>query len=389
MTEARPPAAGPRVTHVITGLNAGGAERMLSRIVRTARRAGREHNVISLSGAGVFGEEIRASGAQLEALGLDGGAATAWRLALLPRMVRRQRPDVLMTWLYHADVAGLLAGVAAGLHPRRVVWNIRCSNVDLGMTGRTTRLVVALAGRLSRAPGAVAANAIAGMKHHETLGYRPRRWIYLPNGIDLDLWRPDENDRAAMRKELGLAPADVVVGMVARVDPQKDHECFFAAAARLAVLRPGLRFLLAGEGTADLDAPEALAGRVITLGRRADIPRIMRAMDLHALSSAYGEGFPNVLCEAMATGVPCVATDVGDAAAILGESGVIVPPRSPAALADAVLALIDGGADARAARGAAGRARVVAHYGLAEIERRYAELFAEISGAAQPGPTSA
>ncbi len=232
-----------------------------------------------------------------------------------------------MTWLYHADLMGTLAGRLAGV--RRIIWNLRCSDMDFAHYAPLTRRIVTVLARLSPLPYAVATNSNAGRRAHEALGYRPKRWAYLPNGFDTNVWKPVAADRAAVRRELGFQPSDFVIGMVARVDPQKDHANFLEAARLLAARHPHLRILLVGRETNEIAVPDALKPLTVALGERRDVPRIMRALDLLVSSSAYGEGFPNVIGEAMASGVPCVATDVGDAALIIGEAGRVVPLEIP------------------------------------------------------------
>ena len=160
---------------------------------------------------------------------------------------------------------------------------------------------------------------------HEALGYRPRDWVHMPNGVDLNRYRPDTRDRVQVRAELGLDATTFAVGMIARADPQKDHVTFLAAAEIVAAQHPNLRFILAGRETEKLPAVD----RILTLGEREDVPRLLRGLDVVVLSSAYGEGTPNIIAEAMATGVPCITTNVGDAAALVGCSGLVVAPRNP------------------------------------------------------------
>ena len=186
----------------------------------------------------------------------------------------------------------------------------------------------------------VLCNSNAGRVAHERLGYRPPRWLVIPNGLDVDRFAPRPDERATVRSELGLEEASFVVGMCARVDPMKDHDNFVKAAAMFVETAPEARFALIGAGTNEqgsaLDRAireSGIAERFVRLGLRQDLCRLHAALDIATLSSAFGEGFPNVLAEAMACGVPCVATDVGDSASIVGDTGLIVPPHDATALA--------------------------------------------------------
>src|SRR5690606_28199042 len=174
------------------------------------------------------------------------------------------------------------------------VWNLRCADMNLARYSRGTRWTVSTLARLSRLPAAVAANSHAGRMHHEKLGYRPRRWVDLPNGFDLDLWRPDPSDRVKVRTELGIADHEIAVCMVARVDPMKDHGTFLVAAERVVQQRTDIRFVLIGKDTGGLTIPPAVRSRLLTLGERGDVPRLLRGMDV-ALLSSITEGFPNVV----------------------------------------------------------------------------------------------
>ena len=175
------------VCHIITGLGSGGAERMLTRIV-SADIAGERHFVISLMDEGIHGETIREAGVELACLGMRRGALSLSVLVRLTKLLRNRRPDVIMTWLYHADFIGTVGAILSGLSTRRIAWNLRCSDIDFGLYAPTTKWVVRALSHLSGLPQTVAFNSYAGRAHHEALGYKPRAWVYLPNGLDLDEW---------------------------------------------------------------------------------------------------------------------------------------------------------------------------------------------------------
>ena len=370
-----------KVMHVITGLQSGGAEGMLTRIV-LAQGKGSHQIVVSLMDDGIHGAPLRAAGVEVHSLGMRRSFPSPRGLLALAMLMRRAKPDVVMTWLYHADLAGLVAAVLSGLGSRRVIWNLRCSNMDLSHYSPTTRWVLALLVRLSRFAGAVAVNSKAGQAYHASLGYRPCEWMYLPNGFDLDEWRPDDADRAAMRAELGLDHGELAVGLVGRVDPMKDHATFFAAAKKLVDGRNDLRFVLIGQGTAQLPVAAELTGEVIALGERRDVPRLLRALDLAVLSSAFGEGFPNAVAEAMASGLPCVVTDVGDAAEIVGDTGAVVSVRSANALAHAVEEILREPEERGRERRWRARRRIADQFSLTRVAGLYRECWDSVAQAA-------
>jgi glycosyltransferase involved in cell wall biosynthesis len=368
------------VVHLITGLETGGAEGMLTRLVTRCDPARFHSVVVSMTDGGTMGPEIAAAGIALRTLNIRRGLPDPRALWRLRRVLREFQPDILQTWLYHADLLGL-AVWRLGWVPH-VLWNLRCSE-SIG-----SEIVRRLLARWSGLPDAVIVNSLDGQRFHETmLGYRPKRWVHLPNGFDTAALRPSPADRVQRRAELGLDDEAIAILSPARYHPMKDHATFLAAAGRLAATHENVRFVLVGAGITaenreltELIAANGVGGRVLLLGERRDLAALYPACDVVTLSSAFGEGFPNVLGEAMGLGIPCVATDVGDAAAIVGDTGIIVPPRDPAALAAGWERLIGLGAEGRRALGAAARARIVAHNDLGAIVERYQALYETVAG---------
>lgn len=262
-----------------------------------------------------------------------------------------------------------------------VLWNIRSSNLDMTHYRRLSGLVLKACSRLSGWPAAVVVNSRAGQAFHEQLGYHPRRWVYIPNGIDTDQFRPDLSARTALRNELGLASDALLIGLIARFDPMKDHENFMLASSRLAAKAPDVHFVLAGNEV-DPSNPffgnylesNALHGRLHLLGQREDTPSLMAALDIASLSS-YGEGFPNTIAEAMSCGTPCVVTDTGDSAFLVGTTGIVVAPKDPQALADGWQQMIAMGIEGRKTLGAAARQRIQLNFQQDEITRQYEQLY--------------
>lgn len=367
-----------KVLHVITGLGSGGAERMLTRIGGT-RLPGVEQLVVSLMDDGFFGEQLRASGLEVICLRLERGRVDPLAVVRLAGVLRRERPDVVMTWLYHADLLTTLAAIASGFPTARIVWNIRCSEMELKHYSAKTRLVLGILKRLSTLPGAIVSNSKSGLNDHIRIGYRPRRTAILPNGFDMDLWRPDASDRQYMRASLGLRSSDLVVGHIARVDAMKGHPVLLRAAQDLARIEPRLKIVLVGNGTKELQIPLNLREHFIVLGERLDVPRLMRTFDLLCMSSLFGEGFPNVLGEAMATGVPCVATDVGDSQEIVRDAGRIVTAGDPVALTGAIRDFFTLSVDEREVLQHRAREIVATHYSLEAVSLAYFELWRSMS----------
>ena len=379
-------AAPIQVMHVITSLDVGGAETVLARLVAGDRAGSVSHRVVSLKPGGALRTSMEAEGIPVRDLGIGSGLSAFGGLARLVWAIKATRPDVVHSWLYHADLLATLALALSGRRKTtRLVWGIRGSNRDTRRYSRSTRSILKVLPLLSPRADLVLCNSEAGRVVHERLGYRPPRWQVVPNGLDVDSFRPRSDERAAVRAELGLNENSFVVGMCARVHPMKDHDNVVKAATIFAETVPEARFVLIGEGTAELGsaldrtiAASGIAGRFVRLGLRRDICRLHAALDIATLSSAFGEGFPNVLAEAMACGVPCIATDVGDSASIIGDTGLIVPPRDAQALAAAWERLRCEGRDSRATRGAAARRRVANRYAIATMIADYRKVYGEL-----------
>jgi glycosyltransferase involved in cell wall biosynthesis len=372
-----------RIMHLITDLDVGGAEVMLAKLAATTDQRRFPTIVVSMLHPGSIGAELSGDGVCVKTLGMPRGVPDLRALFTLVRLLRENAIDVLQTWLYHADLLGLMAARLARVP--RLVWNVRCSDMDLRQYSRLSAALPRLLARFSGQPDFVLVNSRAGLTAHEQLGYRPQRWEVVPNGFDTDRFRPNPDARARLRASLGWSPETFVVCLPARFDRMKDHASFLAAAARFAQDRDIARFVMLGRGVEM--ANEQLCGavrrtgcgeKIALLGERHDMPELLAGSDLVTLSSVFGEGFPNVIGEAMACAVPVVATDVGDAAEIVGETGIIVPPGDGIALAAAWRHLLDLGAAGRASLGVAARQRIIENYALPTIVRRYEALYDEL-----------
>ncbi len=364
------------ILHVITGLNNGGAEGVLFRLVTSDKQ--NEYQIISLMDLGIYGNRLIAEGIAVYCINMSRGSVTLKGLIRLFHLIRHINPDVVQTWMYHADLIGGIVARFAGI--RTVVWNIRHSNLDSKKNSLSTRLVAFLCALLSRIiPAKIVSCSEEGVRVHNDLGYLRDKMVVIPNGFDIAHFFPSLELRNSMRNELGIKINDVLIGMVARWDPQKDHATLIGALSML-YKSYGLSFncLLVGPNMDssntslnDLLNIFGVADRVILLGPRSDIPAIMNSLDLHC-SSSCGEGFPNVVAEAMACGVPCVVTDVGDARLIVGETGWCVPPENSRAFADAVgIALHEMTVGNRTERSALCRQRIVEKFSIEKMLMNY------------------
>jgi len=366
---------------VITGLADGGAEGTLFRLCANDNQ--NRHVVISMMDEGKYGPLLKSVGAEVFTLDMPRGQLTLGGILRLWRLLRSQRPDLVQTWLYHADLIGGIAARLAGV--KAVFWGIRNGDLSPEKNTRSTLWVARLCAALSRlVPHRILCCSERAAAVHQALGYDAERFVLIPNGYDVAQLTPNPEARKRLRAEWLIGHDEFLMGMVARFDPQKDHANLVAALARLAARQENFRCVLVGtgmdEGNVELLRWLTEAGihdRVLLLGRRHDVPDIMSALDLHVLSSA-GEAFPNVLAEAMACGTPCVTTDVGDAAMIVGNTGWVVPPGDAAALARAIEEALHHLRQpaAWAARQEAARRRIVDHFSIGRMVEAYSAAWA-------------
>lgn len=375
-----------KVVHIINCLDAGGAETMLLRLISQVERSRFQPEVISLTDLGEIADKLRLDDVPVRALGLRRDAMVHSPNAIfrLAGWLRRSQPDLIQTWMYHSNVVGGLAAKLAGRAP--LIWSIRQTNVDLASVRLRTSLVARGAALLSKAlPDHILYNSHVSRRAHAALGYGDERASVIPNGFDLVTYRPAPAARAAMRRELGLDVERPLVGLVARYDPQKDHATFVAAAGLLHRQHPAAHFLLAG---LDVDARnEALAAAIEKagivqcchlLGHRGDMPQLTAALDV-ACSSSIGEGFSNAVGEAMACGIPCVVTDVGDSALLVGNTGRVVPPGDPRAMARELGSILALSPATRGYLGQSARERISANFSLPAIANAYQKLWRSVS----------
>lgn len=378
-----------RVTHVITGLGQGGAEAVLFRLA-TYPDQHVHHTLVSLTDDGVYGERLRAAGVTVHTLGMARGRVSLSGFLTLRRLLIAGKPDAVQTWMYHADLIGGLAARLAGI--RALAWGIRNSGAHLQRSSRSARAVLKLCALLSgRVPAAIVCAARDAAVRHEQYGYRAERLVVIANGYDLSRYQPDAEARQRVRQSWQVGDDVPVIGCVARWDPLKDHANLLGAMASLVhdggpQRFPGLRCVLVGRGMSPDNAELAalidrlgLRDRVLLAGPSDEVPAVMNALDIHVLSSC-AEGFPNVVAEAMACGTPCVVTDVGDAAHIVDQTAVVVPPEQPEALAQGIARTLENIAvRGRQAVGDPGRDRVLAEFDLAHMVAAYDAVWRRIA----------
>ncbi len=352
------------ILHVISGLGMGGAERNLVEIVGAMQARAMPQHVACVDDRGFLADEIEAHGSPVTALGIGSLAAVPAGVFRLARLIERTKANIVQGWMPHGNfMAALAHRWARGRAERRLIWSLRASNVE----ERPHRAMLWLTARLSRWPDVIIANSQAGARFHAEHGYRPRRLEVIPNGIDTQRFRPDPGARAALRSELGILGDEVVAIHVARVNSMKDHATLLAVIAKT----PQIQWLLVGTGTGALSLP----ANARALGIRRDVERLYACADMVVSTSAFAEGFSNVIAEGMSTGLIPIATDVGDARLIVGDTGKILAPRDADRLARALAAEAARPREERVAQGLKARARIVDRFALPLALDAFARLY--------------
>lgn len=349
------------------------------------------HSVVSLSPEGTMVPRFHEARIEVHSLGMSGLRPALAPLAALRGRIRSFDPAVIQGWMYHGNLAGLVGRWLAASRAA-LAWNIRQTLYDLATEKRMTAAVIRAGAMLSRRPAAIIYNSTTSAGQHEQLGYEPRSRLLIPNGFDCEAFAPDAQARARTRTALGFRENDVVISLVTRFHPMKGHPTFVAAAVQVGSAYPQARFVIVGRGVGSVEAGvidalerAGLRNRSIVLEERHDISDLFNATDIACSSSAWGEGFSNAIGEAMACGVPCVVTDIGDSAAIVADTGIAVAARDPDALASAIGTLIAAGPERRRAMGEAARERVRQHFSLAAVVAQYDSLYETLAqnGASQ------
>ena len=366
----------PTILHVITGLGVGGAEGALVNLAISARDPARPLAVAALVADGPNRRKLEAAGVRVFDVGMQRGRLSLVAVFRLARIMREMRPAFVQSWMYHADLMSLISLWLSGRRLKtRLLWSIRCSGMDASQYKPTFSVVVWAWTKLARFADAVIANSDAGVATHRAMGFYTRSLVRINNGIDTAFFHPNASARAEVRRQLDIPADAVVITTVGRVDPMKDHNLFLRVIDQL----DGIISVAIGLGTDALpDQP-----RLLRLGQRDDVPRLLAASDVLVSTSRFGEGFPNAVVEAMSCGLPVVATDVGDVRSIIGDTGMVISVGDEQGLVDAIRGLI-ADASRRQRLGQAARQRAEARFGLS----RMVDAFADVYNDMQAGETA-
>lgn len=327
-----------KIIFLIRSLNYGGAERQLVTLAKGLHERKCSVLVLVFYPNGPLEKDLIDAGVQVYSLNKRGRWDIFSFLMRLVRVLRQEKPDILHGYLGTSNILTILLKPFS--RNIRMVWGVRASNMDLAQYDWLSCLSYKIECQLSRFADLIIVNSHAGFDYAVAHGLPKTKMVVIPNGIDTERFRPDRKAGLRLRAKWGIAEEHKLVGLVGRLDPMKDHITFLKAAAILIKERKDIRFVCVGDGPEEyrenlheLSKQLGLAECLVWAGACEDMLAVYNALDICSSSSSYGEGFPNVIGEAMACGVPCVVTDVGDSALIVGDTGIVVPPKSPEQLA--------------------------------------------------------
>jgi glycosyltransferase involved in cell wall biosynthesis len=377
-----------RVLHLIPSLEVGGAEKLLLDLVMTSRAC--EHLVVAMVAGGALEPHFRDAGIQVENLRMNRARPHPRAVPRLRAIVRRECPEIVQGWMYHANLLAWAATVGMRARPK-LVWGLHTADMDVAHMGRITRGTIALGRYLSSAPAAVIANSGVTRDYHASSGYHPREWAIIPNGIDVDRFTPDASAHASVHEELGLPEETKLVGFFARWHPMKRHRLFFRAAEMVAPKNGRVHFVLAGPGVTSknpelrdvLEGARGLRGRVSLLGLRHDMPRLNAAL-WAAVVASESESFCLTAAEAMASGAPCVVPDLPVLRDLVGVTGFFFPGGEVGSMADAMSQALDLHESDWRGLGWRARERIVERFSLESMTASYEALYHRLTGEGPP-----
>lgn len=372
------------IIHIITGLSTGGAEMMLCKLLSNYDKNLFNPVVISLMNRGILGNYIKELGIPLYTIGLNNYRLRPVIFYNFIKYIHELKPDIIQGWMYHGNIAASLSGLYL-LNKVPVIWNIRHTPYNLRNEKRFTSLLIRLGALFSYQPKYIIYNSQASAYRHKLLRYNNKSSKVIPNGFDCLQFRPSLTARLAIRNELKLKKDDFLIGFIARYHPMKNHVGFIRAAGKLISKYPNIHFVLAGRDVdksnsvlVDLIKEEGIISQVHLVGERNDISEITAAFDIATNFSSWGESFPNTLGEAMACGILCVVTNIGDSALIVGDSGIVIPPKNIDELVKAWIKLVKMGPIGRKQLGRKARERIVNNFSLLKIVNNYEEMYREV-----------
>lgn len=370
-----------KILYIISGLSTGGAEMMLYKLLSDIDRDIFEPVVISLTDYGSLGNNIKNFNIPVYKMEMKAGFPNPFKVWRFIKLMRKINPELIQGWMYHGNLAALFVRwVLPNYVP--LLWNIRHTPDDLKKEKHLTALVIRLGAKFSSHPDRIIYNSNVSEQKHELLGYDNKNKSIIPNGFNCEQFKPFNNAKSKLRHSLGLKKDTLLIGLVARYHIMKDHITFLQSAGRLIMMYPNVHFILVGYGVdknnhllIKMIEDLKLTGKVHLLGEHEEIAELTAGLDIASSSSSWGESFSNAIGEAMACGIPCVVTDVGNSALIVGDTGIVIKPRDEKALTKAWVALIELGSEGRARLGRSARQRVIEHFSIDIVVKQYEDLY--------------
>ena len=364
----------PKICHIITGLERGGAERSLFNLL-AATDLNKETNnmVISLMSEGYYGPLLKEKKIFLSCLNMNRGQINIRSIIKLYQVLKKTKPDIIQGWMYHGNLAALL-GTFITNKKTKLSWNIRLSLETYPEMKFKTRLAIKLGAMFSKKADSIIYNSTRSLNQHRQFGFSNNNDCYIPNGFDNEKWKPNKNLKYKVKKSLGI-PNDVrVIGYVGRGDEQKDLPKLFRVFNTIKKNHPNVILIAVGK---NLEKYALNFDRIIFLGERSDVHEIMASFDILCLTSK-AEGFPNVIGEAMLSGLPCTSTDVGDTKNIIGKTGWIVPTNSTTLFAKYLDSLLKMPLKEIKKYGKSARKLIIKNYDINKIRSQYASHYNSI-----------
>lgn len=368
------------VLHIISSLTTGGAEMNLYRLISQTENHGFQNCVVSMSNlTEPIGSKLQSHGVDVYSLDMRRNKVDIRGIWQLLSIINKHKPHIIHTWMYHANILGTIVWLLT--RHTSLVWGIRHTFTNYSDYSWNTAMTIRLGAKLSHLPNTILFNSNTSLHVHVKAGYSGTRMQVISNGIDTELFQPNSSIRSQFRTDLGIDNETIVIGMVARYNLFKGCDTFIAAAGVLSQLHTNVIFLLVGHGLSNeneelvnLIRQHSSPSRFLLLGERGDISKLINVFDI-STSSSYSEGFPTTVIESMACGVPCIVTDVGDSARIVGNTGIVIPCRNPEALADGWNKILLLDAEERHKLGKLARQRVQDNFSLQNVVYQYQSLY--------------
>ena len=373
-----------KILFIISGLPTGGAEMMLYKLLLVINRDIFEPVVISLADYGNLGNNIKNLNIPVYKMEMSAGFPNPFKVWRFIKLIRKINPELIQGWMYYGNLAALLA---RWFLSKRVsqLWSIRHTPDDLKKEKRLTGLVIRLGAKFSSYPDRIIYNSNVSEQKHELLGYDNKNKSIIPNGFNCEQFKPFDNAKSKLRHSLGLKEDTLLIGLVARYHRMKDHVTFLHSAGEVIKIYPKVHFVLVGSSIDKKNQKLVkqikdlkLMKNVHLLGERKEMNEITAGLDIACSSSSWGEGFSNAIGEAMACGVPCVVTDIGDSAWIVGETGIVVKPGDRKAFTDTMITLIKMSSEERLQLGKLARNRIIEYFSINRVVKQYEDIYQNI-----------